>query len=139
VTVGNVRVYLVGYILYIIDCHIYQNIFSKIDIIYCKVSYIFKGVLPLETLILYIYRSRGTMQYNQQLYVIYSSNMIIRAQIFSILEVFRCLRPRRPRGDRSRLHRGPRPYFAVDPIDPAAFVALTSSCSSRLEVSACRR
>jgi hypothetical protein len=30
---------------------------------------------------------------------------------FSTLEVFHCLRPRRPRGDRSRLHRGPRPCF----------------------------
>jgi hypothetical protein len=28
------RVYLVGYIFYIIDCHIYQNIFNMIDIIY---------------------------------------------------------------------------------------------------------
>jgi hypothetical protein len=58
---------------------------------------------------------------------------------FLILEVFRCLRPRRPWGDRSRLHRGPRPCFAADPIDLAAFVALASSCSSRLEVPACRR
>jgi hypothetical protein len=29
--------------------------------------------LPLKTLVLYIYRPRGTIQYNQQLYVIYSS------------------------------------------------------------------
>jgi hypothetical protein len=27
--------------------------------------------LPFKTIVLYIYRSRGTMQYNQQLYVIY--------------------------------------------------------------------
>jgi hypothetical protein len=28
--------------------------------------------LPLKTLVLYIYRPRGTMQYNQQLYAFYS-------------------------------------------------------------------
>jgi hypothetical protein len=34
VNAGDDRVYLVGYIFYIIDCHIYQNIFNMIDIIY---------------------------------------------------------------------------------------------------------
>jgi hypothetical protein len=40
---------------------------------YCRLTYVSRGVLPLKTLILYIYRPRGTIQYNQQLYVIYSS------------------------------------------------------------------
>jgi hypothetical protein len=31
--------------------------------------------LPLKTLVLYIYRPRDTMQYNQQLYAICSSYM----------------------------------------------------------------
>jgi hypothetical protein len=64
VTVGDVRVYLVGYILCIIDCNIYQNIFDRINIMYCTLSYVFRCVLPLKTLVLYIYWSRGTMQYN---------------------------------------------------------------------------
>jgi hypothetical protein len=70
---GNVRVYLVGYILCIIDCHICQDIFGRIDIMYCRLPYVSKGALPLRTLVLYIYWPRGTMQYNQQLYAIYSS------------------------------------------------------------------
>jgi hypothetical protein len=41
---------------------------------YCRLSYVFRGVLPLKTLVLYIYRSRGTMQYNQQSYAIYYSD-----------------------------------------------------------------
>jgi serine/threonine protein kinase len=41
---------------------------------YCTLSYVSRVVLPLKTLVLYIYRPRGTIQYNQQLYVIYSSN-----------------------------------------------------------------
>jgi hypothetical protein len=63
--VDIVRVYLVGYIFCIIDCHIYQDIFDKIDIMYCRLPYIFGGVLPLKTLVLYIYWPRGTMHYNQ--------------------------------------------------------------------------
>jgi hypothetical protein len=50
-----------------------------IDIIYCRLSYVFRCVLLLKTLILYIYRSRDTMQYNQQLYAIYSSNTFTNA------------------------------------------------------------
>jgi hypothetical protein len=73
VTVGDVRVYFIGYIFCIIDCHICQDIFGRIDIMYCRLPYVSRGVLPLKTLVLYIYRSRGTMQYNQQLYTIYSS------------------------------------------------------------------
>jgi hypothetical protein len=38
---------------------------------YYRLSYVSRGALPLKTLVLYIYRLRGTMQYNQQ--VIYSS------------------------------------------------------------------
>jgi hypothetical protein len=71
---GGVRVYLVDYIFYIIDCHICRDIFGRIDIMYCRLSYVSKGVLPLKTLVLYIYRPRSTMQDNQQLYAIYSSN-----------------------------------------------------------------
>jgi hypothetical protein len=64
VYIDIVRVHLVCYILCIIDCHICQNIFDKIDIMYCKLPYISRGVLPLKTLVIYIYRPRGTMQYN---------------------------------------------------------------------------
>jgi hypothetical protein len=35
---------------------------------YCSLAYVSKGGLPLKTLVLYIYRPRGTMQYNQQSY-----------------------------------------------------------------------
>jgi hypothetical protein len=49
-----------------------------IDIIYYRLSYVFEGV-TLNTLVLYIYRSRCIMQYKQQLYVIYSFYMIIRS------------------------------------------------------------
>jgi hypothetical protein len=66
----TIRVYLIGYIFYIIGCHICQDIFVRIDIMYCKLPYISGGALPLKTLILYIYRSRGTMQYNKKLYAI---------------------------------------------------------------------
>jgi hypothetical protein len=55
---------LVGYIFCIIDCHICQDIFSIIDIIYSRLPYVFRGALPLKTLVLYIYRPRGTMQYH---------------------------------------------------------------------------
>jgi hypothetical protein len=51
---GDVRVYLVGYIFCIIDCHICQYIFGRIDIIYCKLPYVSRGALPLKTLTLYI-------------------------------------------------------------------------------------
>jgi hypothetical protein len=71
-TAGDVRVYLVGYIFYIIDCHICRDIFGRIDIMYFRLPYVSRGVLPLKTLVLYIYRSRDTIQYNQQLYAIYS-------------------------------------------------------------------
>jgi hypothetical protein len=73
VTAEDVRVYLVGYIFCIIECHIYRNIFGRIDIMYCRLPYVSRFILPLKTLVLYIYRLRGTMQYNQQLYIIYSS------------------------------------------------------------------
>jgi hypothetical protein len=66
-------VYLVGYIFCIIDCHISQDILDIIDIMYCRLPYVSRTVLPLKTLVLYIYRPRGRMQYNQQLYAIYSS------------------------------------------------------------------
>jgi hypothetical protein len=75
----TVRVYLVGYIFCIIDCHICRDIFDRIDIMYSRLPYVSRGVLSLKTLVLYIYRSRGTMQYNQQSYPIYSFYMVIRA------------------------------------------------------------
>jgi hypothetical protein len=61
VTAGGVRVYLVGYIFCIIDCHICRDIFGRIDVMYCRLSYVFGGALPLKTLVLYIYLPRGTM------------------------------------------------------------------------------
>jgi hypothetical protein len=61
---GDVRVYLVGYIFCIIDCHICRDIFGRIEIMYCRLLYVFGGVLLLKTLVLYIYRLRDTMQYN---------------------------------------------------------------------------
>jgi hypothetical protein len=48
-TVEGVRVYLVGYIFYTIDYHIYQDIFDRIDIMYCRLTYVSRGVLPLKT------------------------------------------------------------------------------------------
>jgi hypothetical protein len=57
----SVRVYLICYILCIIVCHIYRDIFGMIDIMYCRLPYISRGVLPLKTLVLYIYQPRGTM------------------------------------------------------------------------------
>jgi hypothetical protein len=44
------------------------SIFDRIYILYNKLSYmsyVFRGILLLKTLIFYIYRSRVTMQYNQ--------------------------------------------------------------------------
>jgi hypothetical protein len=61
----DVRVYLIGYIFCIINDHICQNIFDMIDIMYCRLPYGSRCVLSLKTLVLYIYRSRGTIQYNQ--------------------------------------------------------------------------
>jgi hypothetical protein len=58
----SVRVYLLGYIFCIIDCHICRDIFDRIDIMYCILPYVSGGDLPLKTLVLYIYRMRGTMQ-----------------------------------------------------------------------------
>jgi hypothetical protein len=46
---GDVRVYLVGYILCIIDYHICRDIFGRIDIMYCRLAYVLRGVLPLKT------------------------------------------------------------------------------------------
>jgi hypothetical protein len=54
-TVGGVRVYLVGYIFCIIDYHICRDIFGRIDIMYCSLPYVSRGVLPLKTLVPYIY------------------------------------------------------------------------------------
>jgi hypothetical protein len=45
---------------------------------YCRLPYVFRGALSLKTLVLYIYRSRGTIQYNQQSYTIYYFDMVIR-------------------------------------------------------------
>jgi hypothetical protein len=61
-SINTVRLYLVGYIFCIIDYHICRDIFDRIDIMYCRLPNISRGALPLKTLILYIYRPRGTMQ-----------------------------------------------------------------------------
>jgi hypothetical protein len=62
-TAGVVIVYLVGYIFCTIDYHICQDIFGRIDIMYCRLSYVSRGVLPLKTTApLYIYTS--IKQYN---------------------------------------------------------------------------
>jgi hypothetical protein len=66
VIAGDVRVYLAGYIFCIINCHICQDIFGRVDIMYYRLPYVSRGVLALKTLVLYIYRPSGTMQYNQQ-------------------------------------------------------------------------
>jgi hypothetical protein len=55
-TAGDIKVYFVGYIFCIIGYHICQDIFSMIDIMYCRLSYVSRGVLPLKTpILLYIY------------------------------------------------------------------------------------
>jgi hypothetical protein len=54
VTAGDVRVYLIGYIFCIIDCHIYRNIFGRIYIMYCKLPYVSRGALPSRLCTLYI-------------------------------------------------------------------------------------
>jgi hypothetical protein len=72
-TTGDVRVYLVDYIFCIICCHICRDIFGRINIMYCRLPNVFGGTLLLKTSVLYIYRSRATMQYIPQLYAIYSS------------------------------------------------------------------
>jgi hypothetical protein len=50
----DVRVYLICYILYIINWYICGYIFGRIDIVYYRLPYVSWDVLPLETLILYI-------------------------------------------------------------------------------------
>jgi hypothetical protein len=75
-TFNIIRVYLICYILCIIDWHICQNIFGRIDIMYHRLSYVSGCDLPLKTLIFFIYRSRDIMQCIPQLYTIYSSYMI---------------------------------------------------------------
>jgi hypothetical protein len=57
VTTRDVRVYLLGYIFCIINCHIYRDIFGRIDIMYCRLC-----VLP-SRLLYYIYIDRD-VQYN---------------------------------------------------------------------------
>jgi hypothetical protein len=55
VTTGDVRVYLIGYTICIIDCHICQDIFDKINIMYYKLPYVYEGVLlPQDSYTLYI-------------------------------------------------------------------------------------
>jgi hypothetical protein len=43
-------------LLYVSKC-----IFGRIDIMYHKLPYVFRGVLPFKALVLYIYRPRDTM------------------------------------------------------------------------------
>jgi hypothetical protein len=58
----------------------------RIDIMYGRLPYVYRGALPLKTLVLYIYRPRGTMQYNQQLYAIYSSYTCIASTLEAFLQ-----------------------------------------------------
>jgi hypothetical protein len=53
---GDVSIYLVCWILYIIDCYMTQDIFCRIDIMCCWLPYVFGYILSLKTLVLYIYR-----------------------------------------------------------------------------------
>jgi hypothetical protein len=53
------------YILYNRLLYMLGYIIGRMDIMYCRILYVFIGVLPFKTLVLYIYQSRGTMQYNQ--------------------------------------------------------------------------
>jgi hypothetical protein len=48
---------LIDYILCIIDWHICQDIFGKIDIMYYILPYVFRGALQHKNLILYIYHT----------------------------------------------------------------------------------
>jgi hypothetical protein len=41
--------------------YVSRGIFGRLDIMYYRLSYVFRGALSLKSLILYIYRSRGTM------------------------------------------------------------------------------
>jgi hypothetical protein len=61
VTIRGIRLYLVSNIFYIIDCNICWDIFGRIDSMYCRLSYVSGGALPLKTLVVYIYRPRDTM------------------------------------------------------------------------------
>jgi hypothetical protein len=61
VTAGDIKVYLIDYTFCIISCHICRDIFDRIDIMYCTLTYISRGTLLLKTLILYIYRLKSTM------------------------------------------------------------------------------
>jgi hypothetical protein len=79
ILIEYIRVYLVGYILCIIDYHICRDIFGRIDIMYCRLPYVSRGVLPLKTPApLYICTS--IKQYNHLTFGGTSlSNMVIRA------------------------------------------------------------
>jgi hypothetical protein len=39
-----IRIYLIRYILCLIECHICQNIFGRIDIMYCRLPYVSRCV-----------------------------------------------------------------------------------------------
>jgi hypothetical protein len=61
VTMRDVRVYLIDYILCIICYDIYRDIFGRINIMYHRISYVSGGILPLKTLVLYTYWPIDTM------------------------------------------------------------------------------
>jgi hypothetical protein len=74
----TVRVYLIGYIFYIIDYHICQNIFDRIEIMYYMLSYIFRGALSIKTSAP-IYICTSIKQYNHLTFIDTPlSNMVIR-------------------------------------------------------------
>jgi hypothetical protein len=49
---------------------------------YCKLLYAYECVFFLKTLVLYIYRLRGIIQYSQQLYAIHSSYIVSELSFF---------------------------------------------------------
>jgi hypothetical protein len=121
----------------IVDYHIYKiYLVSRIDIIYCRLLFVSRGVLSLDFCTLYI----SVEKHN----VIHST---IICNIFFLYDIRLGSDPRSlpvpsiasPQGDQSRLHRRQHPYFVADSIDMVAFIALTSSCNNRLEVSSCRQ
>jgi hypothetical protein len=139
----TVRVYLVGYIFCIIGYHICQDIFGKIDIMYCRLSYVSGGALPLKTLVLYIPAERhNAIQITiiSNLFFLHGNQSLgfFRFRLGSDPRSLLLSSTAPPPGRSISTLPGAAPLFAADPIDSTAFIALTSSCSSRLEVPACR-
>jgi hypothetical protein len=52
--------------------YVSRGIFSRLDIMYQRLSYVSGCALLFKTLVLYIYQSRGTMTINQPFHQFYS-------------------------------------------------------------------